>query len=273
MPPRCARSAPGRAPLGYVVAPALGGGVYEDELPVIHGDEVDAVRAMRPASSRTSMSLCFKYTLIASCGLSSMFFPMTVCLSRAGARPLTRLVVRMTSAGKRQRKGGSETHMCPSFPRGALCPSEKVSRPLRWSDRGRVIAPKARRVGRALGGCLRDFSKEIAMRCCVPGRYWAVWRRSCALAGCCRPRCATGCLSGLRATCGGHAHGAPGCLVPSRSARWLGGGLGIRHGIVPGGGLRRSFRHHVDRLDGRFAYAAVLAFGLGVGRAADERAW
>ncbi len=141
-------------------------------------------------SSRTSMPLCFEYALVASCGLSSMPFPMAVC--------------------------------------------------------GNV----------AMG---------FAARCCVPGRYWAVWRRSCALAGCCRPRCATGCLSGLRATCGGHAHGVPGRPVPSRSARWLRGGLGVRHGIVPGGGLRRSLCPHVDCLDGRFAYAAVLAFGLGAG--------
>ncbi len=35
--------------LGHVVAPALGGGVREDELLVVHGDEVDAVRAVRPA--------------------------------------------------------------------------------------------------------------------------------------------------------------------------------------------------------------------------------
>lgn len=67
------------------------------------------------------MPLCFKYALIAPCGLSSMLFPMAVCLSRAGARPLARLVVRMTPAGKRQRKGGSETRMRPSFPRGAPC--------------------------------------------------------------------------------------------------------------------------------------------------------
>ena len=34
---------------GHVVAPALGGCVHEDELLVVHGDEVDAVRAVRPA--------------------------------------------------------------------------------------------------------------------------------------------------------------------------------------------------------------------------------
>ena len=35
--------------LGHVAAPALGGSVREDDLPVVHGDEVDAVRAVRPA--------------------------------------------------------------------------------------------------------------------------------------------------------------------------------------------------------------------------------
>ena len=32
----------------HIVAPVLGGGVHEDELLVVHGDEVDAVRAVRP---------------------------------------------------------------------------------------------------------------------------------------------------------------------------------------------------------------------------------
>lgn len=45
--------------------------------------------------------------------------------------------------------------------------------------------------------------------------------------------------------------------------------LGVRHGIVSGDGLGRSLRHHADRLDGRSAHAAVLAFGLGAGRATD----
>lgn len=57
--------------LGHVVAPALGGGVREDELPVVHGDEVDAVRAVLPAlSSRISTPLCLRYARIASCNLS-----------------------------------------------------------------------------------------------------------------------------------------------------------------------------------------------------------
>lgn len=34
---------------GHVVAPALGGGVHEDELVAVHGDEVDAVQAVRSA--------------------------------------------------------------------------------------------------------------------------------------------------------------------------------------------------------------------------------
>ena len=33
---------------GHVEAPALGGGVHEDELLVVHDDEVDAVRTVRP---------------------------------------------------------------------------------------------------------------------------------------------------------------------------------------------------------------------------------
>ena len=69
-----------------------------------------AMKSMLPEpcaqpSFRTSMPLCFEYALIASCDLSSMPFPMVVCLPRAGARPLARLVARMAPAGKRQCKG------------------------------------------------------------------------------------------------------------------------------------------------------------------------
>lgn len=91
------------------------------------------------------MPLCSRYARIASCDLSSMLFPMAVCLLVLGPAPLARLVVRTAPAGKRQRKGESETRMRLSFPRGALCLSEKFLRPLRASDRGRVFAPKARR--------------------------------------------------------------------------------------------------------------------------------
>ena len=45
--PRCARSAPGRAPHGACRRPALAGGVHEEELLVVYDDEVDAVRAVR----------------------------------------------------------------------------------------------------------------------------------------------------------------------------------------------------------------------------------
>ena len=51
------------------------------------------------------MPLCLRYARIASCDLSSMLFPMAVCLLVLGPAPLARLVVRMTPAGKRQRKG------------------------------------------------------------------------------------------------------------------------------------------------------------------------
>lgn len=50
------------------------------------------------------------------------------------------------------------------------------------------------------------------------------------------------------------------------------GGLGGRYGVVSGDGLRRLLRHRADRPDGGVAHAAVLAFGLGAGRVADEKA-
>ncbi len=66
--------------LGHVVPPALGGGVHKDELLVVYGDEVDAVRACAQFSSSTSRPLCFRHAWIASCDLSSILFPMAVCL-------------------------------------------------------------------------------------------------------------------------------------------------------------------------------------------------
>ncbi|MFC2629065.1 MAG: hypothetical protein ACFNX8_01480 [Lancefieldella rimae] len=49
MPPRCVGSAPNRdSPWACRNPPAFGGGVHEDELRIVHGDEVDAVRAVRP---------------------------------------------------------------------------------------------------------------------------------------------------------------------------------------------------------------------------------
>lgn len=36
-------------PMGHVIAPALGGGVHEDEFLVVHGDKVGTARAVRPA--------------------------------------------------------------------------------------------------------------------------------------------------------------------------------------------------------------------------------
>ena len=57
--------------LGHAVAAALGGGVHEDELLVVHGGEVDAVRAVRPALLQEPRCPC-----AASCGLPSTLFPM-----------------------------------------------------------------------------------------------------------------------------------------------------------------------------------------------------
>lgn len=188
-----------------------------------------------------------------------------------------RPMARVSAAGARVRSGKPVRARVParlpsrkrrvgSFP--APCGRRGFRALLRMQGRRGAPMPGGRQGARGRASAevaCGNAAMRFAARCCVPGRYWAVWRRSCVLAGCCRPRCAMGCLSGLRATYGGHAHGVLGRLVPSRSACWLHGGLGVRYGIVPGGGLRRSLRHHVDRLDGRFAYAAVLAFGLGAG--------
>ncbi len=45
----------------------------------------------------------------------------------------------------------------------------------------------------------------------------------------------------------------PGCFVPSWRARWGVWGLGVRYGVVSGGGARRPLCHYSDRLDGRLA--------------------
>lgn len=113
-------------------------------------------------SSRTSMPLCSRYARIASCDLSSMLFPMAVCPLVLGPAPLANLVGRMAPAGKRRRKGGSETRMRLEFPKGRLRRSGKFSRPLCGSVCGRVCAPKARRGGGVRGGCPWECADAVA---------------------------------------------------------------------------------------------------------------
>lgn len=60
---------------GHVVAIALDGSTYGDEISVVYGDEAEADRAMYQFSSRTPMPLCFKYARIALCDLSPMLSP------------------------------------------------------------------------------------------------------------------------------------------------------------------------------------------------------
>lgn len=74
--------------LGHVVAPALGGGVHEDDLPVVHGDEVDAVRPVRPALLQDLDAPVLQVR--ADCLVRPLVDALSHgCLpSRVGARPL-----------------------------------------------------------------------------------------------------------------------------------------------------------------------------------------
>ena len=74
--------------------------------------------------------------------------------------------------------------------------------------------------------------------------------------------------------CGGHVREVFGMLLTEHiRAAVACRDLGVRCGIGASGGLRRLLRYHADRLNGRLAHAAVLAFGLGAGWTAAVKAW
>lgn len=126
-------------------------------------------------SSRTSMPLCFRYARIASCDLSSMLFPMAICLLVLGPAPLARLVVRMAPAGKRQCKGGSKTRMHLSFPGAPRASRKSFCGPCARATVGESSLPRRDGVGRARGGCpweCGDGACCEVLRTCVPGVWW-----------------------------------------------------------------------------------------------------
>lgn len=139
-------------------------------------------------SFRTSMPLCFKYERIASCDLSSMLFPWLSASSCWGPPSWRALWCGWRLRESGSARGKSETRMRPSFPRGALCLSEKFSRPLRASDRGR-FAPKARRGKGVCGGFPWECGDETTARCCAPRIlsrrlmeiWWADWLLTASL--------------------------------------------------------------------------------------------
>ena len=103
------------------------------------------------------------------------------------------------------------------------------------------------------GGCPWECGDKVAAKRCISGYDWGVWRGSGVLAGYLSASLVTGCSSGCRATCGGHAHEVCGVLravVACPLGVW---GLGVRHGVVSGGGARRPLCHYSDCLDGRLA--------------------
>ena len=192
-------------------------------------------------SSRASMPLCFRYARIASCDLSSMLFPMAVCLLVLAPAPLCAPCGADGSCGKAAVQGKKRNADALEFSEGCpLCLSEKFSRPLRASDRGRAFAPKARR-----GGVCREalraraLGRVVEVRSRWPAAGGFAGRRSARLG-------AVQCATAMPMRC-------PGCFVPSWRARWGVWGLGVRHGVVSGGGARRPLCHYSDRLDGRLA--------------------
>lgn len=86
--------------LGHVVAAALGGGVHEDEPPVVHGDIVDAVRAVCPALPQDLDAPVPQ--VCADCLVRPLVdaLPVADCLLVLEPAPLARLVVRMAPTGK-----------------------------------------------------------------------------------------------------------------------------------------------------------------------------
>lgn len=115
-------------------------------------------------SSRTSMPLCSRYVRIASCDLSSMLFPMAVCLLVSGPAPLAGLVVRMAPAGEAAAQGRKRNADAPEFSEGCLVPLGKAFAAL---ARGRPRASLRSQGGTGWGvrgGCPWDCGDEVLLR-------------------------------------------------------------------------------------------------------------
>lgn len=124
---------------GVVVGLAFGEGAGVRELdPVGSLDSSPSSMAMKSMlpepcaqpSFRTSMPLCFEYALIASCDLSSMPFPMAVCLPRAGARPPGAPCGADGACGQAAVQGAKRNADASEFSEGRLAPVGKVFAPL-----------------------------------------------------------------------------------------------------------------------------------------------
>lgn len=201
------------------------------------------------------MPLCSRYVRIASCDLSSMLFPMAVCLLVSGPAPLARLVVRMAPAGEAAAQGRKRNADAPEFSEGCFVPLGKAFAAL---ARGRPRASLRSQGGTGWGvrgGCPWECGDEVAAKRCISGYDWGVWRGSGVLAGCWRLRWTAGRFRGCWSMCGGHAYEVCGVLraiVACRCGAWW-VQRSLLHREPPGGGLRRLLRHHVDCLDGRLA--------------------
>ena len=114
-------------------------------------------------SSKTSMSLCFKYVWIASCDLSLTLFPIAVYLLVFGSAPLGELVGRTVPAGKRACKGSKRNADAPEFPRGVCAPRESFYSLCAEVSAGESALPRRGRVGTARGGCPWECGDEA---CC-----------------------------------------------------------------------------------------------------------
>ena len=148
--------------------------------------------------------------------------------------------------------------MRSSFPRGALYPSEKFSRPLRASDRGRAFAPEARRGGDVRGGYPWECGGGA---CCEALRLGATgtsgggavrWLAAVGFAGRRGARLdAASCAVAMSMRC-------TGCLVPSWCARWDVWGLQCPLWHCVWWRVEKAGAHRIDFLNKKVAHAAVL---------------
>ena len=240
---------------GHVVAPALGGGVHEDELLVVHGDEADAARAVRPALLQDLDAP------VPQVRADCLVRPLVDALShgclppRVGARPLGAPRGADGACGEASAQGGKRNADAPEF---------SEWRPVLF---GKVFAALARKrpwaslrsQGETGWGVLAEAARgnaamEFAVRCCASVR----WGHALVEA-----RCAGWLLVGLAGRRGARLDAVRCAMAmpvkrPGASCRrgvpvGMRGGLSVRYGIVPGDGLRRLLCYHVDCSDGRLA--------------------
>lgn len=135
------------------------------------------------------MPLWLRYAPMASYDLSSMLFPMVVCLLVLGTTPPGAPCGADGACGKAAALGRKRSADGSEFSEGRPVPGVKVFAALALERPWSSLRSQGETGWGVRGGCPWDFGKEIATRCCVSGRNWVPgggavhWLTAVCLAG------------------------------------------------------------------------------------------